>query len=198
MNEIINGDFQRHHSCALRLKQELGSSIWEFGKELAIIRNGKLFLEVAPFWGAYCEEHLGISRTSADRFIRLQSEYDKPLVVDWGIKKCDLLLQVNEEQRMEIMRKYEPREIPYSEMKQMIEPLKKRKEEVVPFRAEPNVQFVNKRLSDFECLARDVLVDISRVDVKILELERLWDGFEPGQRTKVVEVFQQVKRERAK
>ena len=87
----------------LELKRSIGANAWLIGNRLNHIKDTKIYLEKYGMWSEYLEKEVDISSRSAERFMRIASEYESVKVAEWGVKKLDLLLSVDEFQRKELI-----------------------------------------------------------------------------------------------
>lgn len=152
-------------------KNETGTGIWNIGRLLKIIKDRSLYRIKATFWREFCDKVIDIPVRTADRFIRISSTYDLPSVARWGVKKLDILLPLDEEERKTVMKTYEPERISARKLEEEISPLKKQTKDSV---MEDNSDM--RYFSDLIFLGREILNDISKIKVKLEEFNNRNDG----------------------
>lgn len=96
--------FELYVAEVLALKRSIGENSWMIGNRLVEIKEKELFLEGYGSWLEFLECGVEISVRSSEMFMRVARNFDQKTVLEWGVYKCDLLLNVEEIKRTEYLK----------------------------------------------------------------------------------------------
>lgn len=195
MSEIIISDnYTRAYSLDKKIKanaQILQDTIFELGKSLIEMRDGKLYKELGyQNFAEYCENEVGIKKSQAYNYITIVDKLSEDFVQSTGkigVQKLYLLSRLDEVTRNEIVKNTDVSGTSVKELERQIKELEKDKvsakerqdkllkknmqlvEEIDSCKkerdeAEDTVQRLEKQLKEIENRPRDCYEDTTKID----------------------------------
>lgn len=109
-NVIVSDNYSRAYSLNTKIKanaQIIQEAIFELGKNLLEMRDGKLYKELGyQNFAEYCENEVGIKKSQAYNYITIVDKFSEDFVQSTGqigVEKLSLLSRLDEQQRAEIV-----------------------------------------------------------------------------------------------
>lgn len=217
-NVIVSDNYSRAYSLSTKIKanaQIIQEAIFELGKNLLEMRDGKLYKELGyQNFAEYCENEVGIKKSQAYNYITIVDKFSEDFVQSTGqigVEKLSLLSRLDEQQRAEIVENTDLENTSVRELKAKLAELqeknktleedkkslendKKSAKERQDKLLKKNLQLVEE-INGFESERADSEETIQRLEKQIKELEnRPRDCYEDT--TKIDELTAKLNEER--
>ncbi len=118
MNLTEHTQIIKHREKSIQL------SFWDIGKDLKYIKEKSIFLEKYQNFEDYVVENFTFSLRHAERMMKVATEYERQAVIDVGLTKMYLILQVPEEHRDEIIQEVEEKGLTTKELSKKVKRFK--------------------------------------------------------------------------